>query len=569
MDREIFEPKLKDILEDGPDGPESIQRSVNHSVEPPLYYNPAKTSVDANKQGTKNRTPSGNFLQKSVSELKGLFCDRKQEAENFEVVWRDNSRGSPGIVRQRQLSRRQRGVKNSTRKRLKEKAELIATSKGRNGPVISQQTMASANMIETADSMSVEKETANCNSNTVSDQREMGANGKENNNLGATAEIDINTLEGENDSRMEVHDTEVNDNPNPSGMDVIAVKEMMENLSKEFSALKTEVRNSRVEKEVIITKQVIDQCKARISKEIQDDMTKYIDHEMNDVKALKEELKHFKYRNRALTDTVERLHVEMEDLKLRLENVEASGQKTAISISGLNMSGTKAERAQHIEAFVYDYLGITVNVQDHFLMGASDPKLTIVYLQNMKEKREVMRYKYCLKNVKNQQGKSIYINDYTPVNLQEKRHREFKIRIDNDNREQPLKIEYLKGKMVIQGETYIRKVTPPSPKAIVDMSSKELKAILDMDILQSGKVTQDKSIFQGYIASVSNHQQIRDLYVKTRMLQPTARHVVCAYIIKGEQTHYCQDYCDDGEPGAGRHLLEFMTQNNLQSKVIL
>ena len=46
-----------------------------------------------------------------------------------------------------------------------------------------------------------------------------------------------------------------------------------------------------------------------------------------------------------------------------------------------------------------------------------------------------------------------------------------------------------------------------------------------------------------------------------------ARHIVCAYWIDGP-AHTSQDFCDDGEPGAGRALLEILRNQNMKNKVI-
>ena len=66
----------------------------------------------------------------------------------------------------------------------------------------------------------------------------------------------------------------------------------------------------------------------------------------------------------------------------------------------------------------------------------------------------------------------------------------------------------------------------------------------------------ENSVFVGYTAAVKDHQQVRDLYGKIKIIQPAARHVVCAYWVDHPEPYYALDYHDDGEPTAGRLLME-------------
>ena len=84
---------------------------------------------------------------------------------------------------------------------------------------------------------------------------------------------------------------------------------------------------------------------------------------------IKIDLKHFKFQNRALTDVVDHMHTEMEDLKGRIENLELNSMKNAVSISGLTISENKWDGIHEIEQFLYDQLECEVNVDDFFQSG--------------------------------------------------------------------------------------------------------------------------------------------------------------------------------------------------------
>ena len=180
----------------------------------------------------------------------------------------------------------------------------------------------------------------------------------------------------------------------------------------------------------------------------------------------------------------------------------------------------------------------------------------------MQEKRDVMRFKYLLKGEKNRDDKQMFINDYTPAATNERRKREKSIIRGNEQREgkDDVEMKYVKGRLQIQGQFYRQKVLPPTLKDLVNLTPKELDAILKMDVQGPSKTTKDMSIFSGYMARVQTHQQIRQLYTKIRLMEPDSRHVVCAYSIPGGEDYYCKDFCDDDEPGAGQILLDYIKQ---------
>ena len=203
-----------------------------------------------------------------------------------------------------------------------------------------------------------------------------------------------------------------------------------------------------------------------------------------------------------------------------------------------------------------------------FRMGKSEPKLTVVYFQGIQDKRDVMRFKYYLKDVKNKVGKPMFINEFTPATTQERRKTERLIFESCKMADPPLEVKYTQQGLSIQGNTYIPRVKVPTAKELIDISPDELKTILQMKLESGQAVTQDKSVFEGFTASVQNYVQIRKLYVKVKLMQPTARHIICAYMIPGSEKHYQQNFCDDGEPGAGRTLLSMMQRSNLMNRVI-
>ena len=84
--------------------------------------------------------------------------------------------------------------------------------------------------------------------------------------------------------------------------------------------------------------------------------------------------------------------------------------------------------------------------------------------------------------------------------------------------------------MAIQGEVYKPKISPPSVKQLVDLEPKEITDILKLNLDQSTRIVQDKSIFEGYVAEVKDFSHIRNLYIKMKLIQPRGKtYHMCIY----------------------------------------
>ena len=358
-----------------------------------------------------------------------------------------------------------------------------------------------------------------------------------------------------------------NDNmaANPSVIGLTAVQEMFKQIKEEMTQLRAEFQQVRTKQTDSISHKVMQRCEEQLLQKVDETVDRKL--ESAEVAKLKQDLRHFKFRNRALTNVVDSLSTEVMELKSRMENVELNNMKTAVSITGLEINDKKEQGVFALQDFFENYLGLIVIVEDYFKIGTREPKLTVVSFQSMQHKWGVLKYKNRLKG-QFPDGKPVYINDYTPAATLERRRKEKDViqEARSIQSDPPISIKYVKGKLNIQGETYAPKIHVPTPKQIVDLNPADLDEILKMQIHSHGKVIQDKSVFEGYTAAVDSYDDIRKLYVKMKLIQPQARHIVCSFWIQGP-SYQAQDYCDDGEPGAGRVLLNFMLKQDLQNRV--
>ena len=366
-----------------------------------------------------------------------------------------------------------------------------------------------------------------------------------------------------------VHQTRMDDSEiqNPAVMGITSVVAMFDKLRKDMTQgmddLNKKLQDIQQAPKQEVSETVIEECKNDITRAIEVSL----EGDRKELDKVKQDLRYFKFRNRTLTNVVQHMSVEISDLKQRMENIELSNSRNAVSLTGFYMTNNKADGIIELEKFFNDSMGLYVSIDDYFRVGAQEPRMTVIFLQTQQQKRDVMRFKSYLKNVKNKDNRPLYINEYVPAGVQERRRHDRDIFDINESLQNPQAVEYKKGKLTIQGQTYQPKVQPPTPAQLVDVNPKDLDRVLKLPLDHGGTITQDKSIFDSYIASVDSHQEIRELYMKIKWMEPAARHIVCAYWIRGE-TFYNQDFCDDDEPAAGRAVLNTMLFHQMENRVI-
>ena len=354
---------------------------------------------------------------------------------------------------------------------------------------------------------------------------------------------------------------EDNDSANPRVMSLETIAVMFTKIQQDMKTMKNQMDDIQKGKGITVSQDTLNQCAEHIT-----DTVKASLEEQN--KQLISDVNHLRFKNQTLTSALDRMSNELGDLKNRVENLEISSSKKSITITGLSISNTKKDKMiLEIQEFFEVYLGVIVVVEDCYKMGGAEPKLIVVHLQTMQEKNDILRFKSALKDIVIR-GKKIFINEFTPNFTQEKRRKERYLHQQNELRAKPFEMSYNRGNLIIQGETYKQKITPPTASQQVNITPEDLTRILAIKTKSSQPLVKDKSIFQAYTAEVRSFSEIHELYIKMKLIQPSARHIVCAFSIEGEQHYYTRDFHDDDEIGAGKNILALLTDSNLQNRVV-
>ena len=177
-----------------------------------------------------------------------------------------------------------------------------------------------------------------------------------------------------------------------------------------------------------------------------------------------------------------------------------------------------------------------------------------------------MQWKNIRKGTRNQ---TFFINDFLPAEMKEQRRREREIfRANELDQSSKIKMTVGRGGLSIEGEQYEKKVKAPEAIKVLSYPDKELNEICAMKVNKGIAIQKENNIFLGHILVTSTHKEINNAYMNLRLLFPQAKHIICAYVIPGLPKCYHEDYCDDGEVGAGNVLLKRMKKSGITNMTI-
>ena len=262
----------------------------------------------------------------------------------------------------------------------------------------------------------------------------------------------------------------------------------------------------------------------------------------------------------------------IDELSKRVNNLEMDKTRRMVSIHGLYIYHEKKDEvSMEVEVFLCEQVGVSVNVDDVYFLGSYEPRICIVSFATLQDKRKVMNAKSALKDVINRDKKPIFINDFKSTEINERRKYEGEIYQENEAQPTHLKFKSeFKGTALMLNDVpcaQMKRVSTPSPSALIDISLDELDEVLSVSLSKSVQIEYMESRFIAYaqdLKNVSNkYQQIQRAYLRVKLLHPSAQHVICAYDVD-EQDIFAKDYCDDGEHGAGRAALNYLAECNVK-----
>ena len=284
---------------------------------------------------------------------------------------------------------------------------------------------------------------------------------------------------------------------------------------------------------------------------------------------LEAQLSEQKLKLKLTADISQHQHLVIADIHKKLDNIELALVKRSAILTGLSFSDNKEELLFQLQDFITTTLKTSASIEDVYSIGEKVPKPIVIQFGSQEEKRNVFRNKSKLQHVVGYNKQAVYLNDYLPTSVNEKKRRERDIiKVNKTATEGKMQIERAKGALKIGKETYKKKISVPSPAQILDLTAKEIQETLDVSTTKGQTINIQDCQITAYGMDVLNFQQIRQGYLKLKMLHAKARHIVCVYYLPGKQPYFERDFQDDGETGVGRAILEEMVKGKIQNKCI-
>ena len=289
------------------------------------------------------------------------------------------------------------------------------------------------------------------------------------------------------------------------------------------------------------------------------------------------EIAMWKIKAETLAEVCDRMNTEIADITTRVESIELNSSRKKLILTGVDIPDPKDKQASitALDKFLTESLGVMIHIDDYFQIGDGSPRPVVLIFSCLEDKRLALSCKANLKEVRCD-GNKVFLSEYLPPTALEKRKCDQKIVGTLKEAGKEDAISYIKGNVAVHGVPYKKMIVPPTQRELISLTAEEIGGILGMSTKRGDEFVQHHSSFIGYSADISSHEQIVQLYKKMRFIKPEARHVVCAYSFQENnpseaecnQYIYTHDFHDDGEPGAGRVLLDLLERNNIQNKVV-
>ena len=267
-----------------------------------------------------------------------------------------------------------------------------------------------------------------------------------------------------------------------------------------------------------------------------------------------------------ITDVVTRNEHDIRLAKERAERIEIKVNKGTLMISGIEER--KDENLKEIiKNFFTQKMEITgeIEIQTTFRIGKGNDRTIVVKLYDQNDLGRIFGSISNLKEKTNSKEKSYYVNEQLTEKQSEERKRRREIKAVN--RSLPIShqktVTHIKGELLINNERYRKQVPPPNAETILKATASERTEFEGIPIIEGAQMEQQGSRFIAYGVRAYNFNTVREAYKCVKSKHLRANHVICGYCIFGPDFPKLQDYSDDGEYSAGRHILNVLQSDNI------
>ena len=276
-------------------------------------------------------------------------------------------------------------------------------------------------------------------------------------------------------------------------------------------------------------------------------------------------------KERMMVDTMHLMSQRISELQIRMDNSDLNSAKRMLILSGFELSEKRQDRNKQIERFLYSKMGVDILLEDSYQIGSATPRETVITLLSINDKYLIFQNVSKIKNLKNSHGKKYYFREYMPARQNDFRKKSQHIadqvaKLDEHEQEE---VSIYKGDIYVGDRKYQKIVTEPDATQVLNMPLHELNQIMAMEINRGANpVYKDGNKFTGYSLCTNDPKTIAKAYMKIRLNHAEARHIICAWNIPGLRKYESADGCDDQDNGASIPIVQLLTDNQIESRVI-
>ena len=281
---------------------------------------------------------------------------------------------------------------------------------------------------------------------------------------------------------------------------------------------------------------------------------------------LRNEVSSVKKHNAILTSVVNRLGNLCGDLQRKVDQMEMRSMRRSVVVSGIKTEDKITMCQTAVEKYLEQKLNLSeehIQIIDCFKLGQGPFKPVVITVQSVQQKSKLFQENATYnKGIKTEENK-IYFNDYVPPEVKEERRREKEIYKQNEANQTTKSAMTLGRKgLFIQDEPFERKVISPAPTKILSSTQDEMDRIFSTDMPSGNWFHFENNAFIAHKLIATTHEEINRAYMKMRILYPQASHIICAYRLAGLPKYHQESFCDDGDHGCGRFLLNVLQWSN-------
>lgn len=283
------------------------------------------------------------------------------------------------------------------------------------------------------------------------------------------------------------------------------------------------------------------------------------------------ELQETKFQLQVVSNVVIRQDQQINFLKQKISEMQQREMAANIIISGIPES--KQEKPLILfNTFVQKGLELQelIPANRAFRIGSGPNRPLLVELRNPENKGKLFANATNLKGKRNSKGGSYFISDHLPEDQNEKRRHVNEL--ISENKKKPvshrLDMSVTKGKLSINEEPYVKQVTAPTARDLLEPPEDLYDKADELDIVRGNSEEQGKSKFISYAVAVHDHMDVKAALLKIRLKYADATHVACAFRLPGANTPINQDYVDDGEYGCGRTMLKVLREEKYMNMAV-